>query len=55
MPPTSSTLRASNAKQVIRVPYMDEDVDLGGLLKINRYLFASEQERRQEMAATGAA
>jgi anion-transporting ArsA/GET3 family ATPase len=47
--------RELDAKQVIRVPYMDEDVhDLGGLLKINRYLFASEQER-QEMAATGAA
>ena len=36
---------------MIRVPYMDEDVhDLGGLLKINRYLFATEQER-EEMAA----
>ena len=35
--------RELEAKQVIRVPYMDEDVhDLGGLLKINRYLFASE-------------
>ena len=46
--------RELNAKQVIRVPYMDEDVhDLGGLLKINRYLFASERER--EAMATGRA
>jgi anion-transporting ArsA/GET3 family ATPase len=33
-------------KQVIRVPYLDEDVhDLGGLAQINRYLFASREER----------
>ena len=39
---------------MIRVPYMDEDVhDLGGLLKINRYLFATEQQR--EAMAAGAA
>jgi anion-transporting ArsA/GET3 family ATPase len=31
---------------VIRVPYLDEDVhDLGGLAEINRYLFASNEER----------
>jgi anion-transporting ArsA/GET3 family ATPase len=31
---------------VIRVPYLDEDVhDLGGLAEINRYLFASPEER----------
>ena len=47
--------RELNARRVIRVPYMDEDVhDLGGLLKINRYLFATEAERK-EMAASGAA
>ena len=40
--------RELNATQVIRVPYMDEDVhDLGGLLKINRYLFASEKNARK--------
>jgi len=44
-----------NARRVIRVPYMDEDVhDLGGLLKINRYLFATE-EQREALAASGAA
>ena len=31
---------------VIRVPYLDEDVhDLGGLAEINRYLFATGEER----------
>jgi len=31
---------------VIRVPHLDEDVhDLGGLAEINRYLFASSEER----------
>ena len=31
---------------MIRVPYLDEDVhDLGGLAEINRYLFATAQER----------
>ena len=31
---------------VIRVPYLDEDVhDLDGLAEINRYLFASAEER----------
>jgi anion-transporting ArsA/GET3 family ATPase len=33
-------------KQVIRVPYLDEDVhDLAGLTEINRYLFATSEER----------
>jgi anion-transporting ArsA/GET3 family ATPase len=33
-------------KGVIRVPYLDEDVhDLSGLAEINRYLFASSEER----------
>ena len=33
-------------KGVIRVPYLDEDVhDLGGLAEINRYLFATGEER----------
>ena len=35
-----------NQKQVIRVPYLDEDVhDLEGLLQIDRYLFATSEER----------
>jgi anion-transporting ArsA/GET3 family ATPase len=34
------------AQSVIRVPYLDEDVhDLAGLAEINRYLFASSEER----------
>jgi anion-transporting ArsA/GET3 family ATPase len=34
------------AKGVIRVPYLDEDVhDLAGLAEINRYLFATGEER----------
>jgi anion-transporting ArsA/GET3 family ATPase len=42
-------------KAVIRVPYLDEDVhDLEALLKIDRYLFASE-EQREALAASGAA
>jgi anion-transporting ArsA/GET3 family ATPase len=33
-------------RAVIRVPYLDEDVhDLAGLAEINRYLFASSEER----------
>ncbi len=33
---------------MIRVPYLDEDVhDLAGLAEINRYLFASSEERIQ--------
>jgi hypothetical protein len=39
---------------VIRVPYLDEDVhDLGGLAEIDRYLFASSEER--EALAAGRA
>ena len=34
------------ATGVIRVPYLDEDVhDLAGLAQINRYLFATGEER----------
>jgi anion-transporting ArsA/GET3 family ATPase len=47
--------RELNPKAVIRVPYLDEDVhDLVALLKIDRYLFASE-EQREALAASGAA
>jgi len=36
---------------VIRIPYLDEDVhDLAGLAQVNRYLFASSEER-DELAA----
>jgi anion-transporting ArsA/GET3 family ATPase len=46
--------RELKAKRVIRVPYLDEDVhDLEGLLKIDRYLFATEQQR-EALAASGA-
>jgi anion-transporting ArsA/GET3 family ATPase len=46
--------RELRAEKVIRVPYLDEDVhDLGGLLAIDRYLFASEQQR--EALAAGVA
>jgi anion-transporting ArsA/GET3 family ATPase len=39
---------------VIRVPYLDEDVhDLGGLAEVNRYLFATSEER--EAIAAGRA
>ncbi len=39
--------REMKARRVIRVPYLDEDVhDLGGLAEINRYLFATERERK---------
>jgi anion-transporting ArsA/GET3 family ATPase len=38
--------RELRAQGVIRVPYLDEDVhDLAGLAEINRYLFASSEER----------
>src|SRR3954451_1585974 len=47
--------RELTPKAVIRIPYLDEDVhDLVALLKIDRYLFASE-EQREELAASGAA
>ncbi len=38
--------REMRSQVVIRVPYLDEDVhDLAGLAQINRYLFASSEER----------
>jgi anion-transporting ArsA/GET3 family ATPase len=47
--------RELQPKAVIRIPYLDEDVhDLETLLKIDRYLFASE-EQREALAASGAA
>jgi anion-transporting ArsA/GET3 family ATPase len=47
--------RELDAKRVIRVPYLDEDVhDLEGLLQINRYLFASAEEREAMAAGAGA-
>jgi anion-transporting ArsA/GET3 family ATPase len=46
--------RELRASGVIRVPYLDEDVhDLGGLAEIDRYLFASSEER--EAIAAGRA
>ena len=48
-------MRELRPKAVIRVPYLDEDVhDLAALLKIDRYLFATE-EQREALAASGAA
>jgi anion-transporting ArsA/GET3 family ATPase len=39
-------------KPVIRVPYLDEDIhDLEGLQKVDRYLFATEDEREQLAAS----
>ena len=47
--------RELKAERVIRIPYMDADIhDLAGLLKIDRYLFASE-EQREALAAGQAA
>ena len=41
---------------MIRVPYLDEDVhDLAGLAEINRYLFASSEERVAIAAGRGLA
>jgi hypothetical protein len=35
-----------SSRVVIRVPYLDEDVhDLAGLAEIDRYLFATSEER----------
>jgi anion-transporting ArsA/GET3 family ATPase len=35
-------------KRVIEVPYFDRDIhDIGGLAEVNRYLFASREERRE--------
>src|SRR5262249_39042093 len=43
--------RELRTKGVIRVPYLDEDVhDLAGLAEIDRYLFATSEER-EAMAA----
>jgi len=40
------------ARSVIQVPYLDEDVhDLGGLLRINEYLFAAGEKERTAIAA----
>ena len=42
------------SRAVIRVPYLDEDVhDLAGLAEINRYLFASNEERTALAAELG--
>jgi anion-transporting ArsA/GET3 family ATPase len=36
-----------DSSSVIEVPYLDEDVyDIGGLAQINRFLFASQEDRR---------
>jgi anion-transporting ArsA/GET3 family ATPase len=41
--------------RVIRVPYLDYDVhDLGGLMEIDRYLFAESAEQREAIAAQAA-
>ena len=40
-------------RAVIQVPYLDFDVhDLAGLMEINRYLFATGAEEREELAAS---
>jgi len=40
--------RELDEERVIEVPYLDQDVyDIGGLAEINRYLFASGEERRE--------
>jgi anion-transporting ArsA/GET3 family ATPase len=40
------------ARRVIKVPYLDDDVhDLGGLMEVNRYLFATGSEREALAAA----
>ena len=45
--------RELSGRRVIRVPYLDEDVhDLAGLAQINRYLFASSEEREAMVAAS---
>ena len=44
--------REMRTRAVIEVPYLDSDVhDLGGLMEINRYLFAAGAEERAEIAA----
>jgi anion-transporting ArsA/GET3 family ATPase len=48
-------VRELKARRVIRIPYLDEDIhDLEGLLQIDRYLFATA-EQREAMAAGKAA
>ena len=40
-------------RAVIQVPYLDFDVhDLGGLMEVNRYLFATGAAERAELAAS---
>jgi anion-transporting ArsA/GET3 family ATPase len=47
--------REMKARRVIRVPYLDEDVhDLAGLAEMNRYLFATEPERKALAAGAAA-
>ncbi len=46
--------RELRSQGVIRVPYLDEDVhDLAGLAQVNRYLFASSEEREALAAGLG--
>jgi anion-transporting ArsA/GET3 family ATPase len=48
-------VRELDERRVIRVPYLDEDVhDIAGLAELNRYLFASA-EQREALAAGEAA
>jgi anion-transporting ArsA/GET3 family ATPase len=43
-----------DSSAVIEVPYLDEDVcDIGGLAEVNRYLFASADERQAILAEIG--
>jgi anion-transporting ArsA/GET3 family ATPase len=45
--------REMRARAVIRVPYFDEDVhDLGGLMRVNEYLFGEAQESEAPAAET---
>jgi anion-transporting ArsA/GET3 family ATPase len=47
--------REMRSRGVIQVPYLDEDVhDIAGLAQINRYLFASSEERTALAAGIGA-
>jgi anion-transporting ArsA/GET3 family ATPase len=46
--------REMRTRAVIEVPELDSDVhDLAGLMAVNRYLFASGAEEREEIAAAG--
>ena len=43
-----------NAGRVIKVPYLDDEVhDLGGLMEVNRYLFATGREREAMASGVG--